>query len=51
MSKGTFKDVSPGFRKTHNIDLEFEIRHNSTPVVYRKWKEINEVFQEFNSKK
>ena len=23
MSKGTFKDLSPGFRKTHNIDLEF----------------------------
>jgi hypothetical protein len=51
MSKGSFKDLSPGFRKAHNIDLEFEIKNSSVPCVYRKWKEINELFKEFSSKK
>lgn len=49
MSKGKFMDLSPGFRKANNIDVEFK----NTPIscVYRKWKEITEVFKEFNSKR
>jgi predicted NACHT family NTPase len=46
--KGSFKDLSPGFRKSHNID--FELR-NSSHAVFRKWKEVNEVFKEFASVK
>jgi hypothetical protein len=33
--KGTFKDLSPGYRKTHNIDFDLK---NGTTAVFRKWR-------------
>jgi hypothetical protein len=38
MSKGKFMDLSPGFRKAHNIDLEW--KNTDSLCIYRKWKEI-----------
>lgn len=49
MVKGSFKDLSPSFRKTHNID--YELKGNGSSCIYRKWREINEVFKEFMNKK
>lgn len=42
-------DLSPGFRKANNIDVQF--KNTQISCVYRKWKEITEVFKEFNSKR
>jgi hypothetical protein len=41
MSKGKFMDLSPGFRKAHNIDLEW--KNTDSLCIYRKWKEITEI--------
>lgn len=40
---GTYRDLSPGYRKTHNIDMHFK-----SHGVYRKWKEINIIFKEIH---
>jgi len=37
--KGSFKDLSPSFRKTHNIDCD--LKSPGSTCIYRKWKEIN----------
>jgi len=39
---GTYKDLSPGYRKTHNIDMQFKSLSHG---IYRKWKEINIIFK------
>ena len=36
MMKGNFKDLSPSFRKNHNIDYDLKI--NGGNCIYRKWK-------------
>ena len=42
-SPGTFKNLSPGIRQTHNIKMEFLSNSES---VYRRWRETTEVFRE-----
>lgn len=39
MSKGKFMDLSPGFKKAHNIDLDW--KYTNSLCIYRKWKEIS----------
>lgn len=42
---GTYKDLSPGYRKTHNIDMQFKSLSHG---IYRKWKEINIIFKQIH---
>ena len=44
-SAGTFKNLSPGIRQTHNIKMEFDSNSES---IYRRWRETTEVFKELS---
>jgi hypothetical protein len=35
--KGSYKDLSPGYQKNHNIDMKVKADHSNI-VVLRRWK-------------
>lgn len=45
--EGTYKDLSPGYERNHNLPVDF---YQKKPFILRKWREMQDLFAHLQGK-